>query len=210
MNMVHFNEWIRTLEKTIDMLQISHATGKAIEPDAAFDDLFRRALNTKRERSTIFLIGNGASASIASHVATDLAKNGHLRTMVLNDPSLLTAVGNDIGFSEVFAEPLRRLGDEKDLLVAISSSGRSPNILNAINTGRTIGMAVITFSAMHPDNPLRQLGDLNFYVPAKTYGHAESSHATLLHYWIDLHVNQLNKIAEERLHLVAMKKGALS
>jgi D-sedoheptulose 7-phosphate isomerase len=207
--MNYFKEWIRTLETVIKTMEVGNGLDGRFEADNAFDALFDKALKARQKNATIFLIGNGASASMASHVAADLAKNGNLRTMVLNDPCLLTAVGNDIGFSEVFAEPLRRFGTKQDLLVAISSSGRSPNILNATKTARAIGMEVVTFSAMDSGNPLRQLGDLNFYVPAHTYGHAESAHAALLHYWIDLHVAQSSEMIMNQPRLRMIRKDAV-
>ena len=144
--MKHFKEWIRTLEKILETLEAADGSAASLEAEAGFDRLVAKTAETRQKNATIFLIGNGASASMASHVAADLSKNGKLRTMVLNDPSLLTAVGNDIGFSEVFSEPLQRFGTKTDLLVAISSSGRSPNILKAVKTARAIGMGIVTFS----------------------------------------------------------------
>ena len=208
--MQYFNEWIRALDTAIKTIEAANAADFRLDAEMAFDQLFDKAIKARKNNATIFLIGNGASASMASHVAADLAKNGNLRTMVLNDPSLITAVGNDIDFTEIFAEPLRRFGNKKDLLVAISSSGRSPNILNAIKTAHAIGMEVITFSAMDFDNPMRRLGDLNFYVPARTYGHAESAHAALLHYWVDLHVAQSKEVAMNHPHIIKIKQNLVS
>jgi D-sedoheptulose 7-phosphate isomerase len=208
--MKYFSEWMHILGTVINAMEAGSSSGRKIDADTAFEKLFGKALKARQKKAVIFLIGNGASASMASHVAADLGKNGNLRTMVLNDPSLLTAVGNDIDFSEVFAEPLRRFGSKHDLLVAISSSGRSPNILSAIKTARAIGMSVVTFSAMDSDNPLRRLGDLNFYVPACDYGHAESAHAALLHYWIDMHVTQAMEIAMNQTRVIKIKKDAVS
>jgi len=136
-------------------------------------------------RRTIFFVGNGASASMASHTAVDLAKNSRMHTEVFTDLALITAVGNDIGYDSVYSEPLRHRLEGGDMLVAISSSGMSPNILRAVEVARTQGGVVATLSAMSEDNALRRLGDLNFYVPARSYGFAESAHAAILHYWID-------------------------
>lgn len=208
--MIHFKEWIRTLKKVIKTVEADNGSETALVAEAGFDQLLAKTLKVSQKKATIFLIGNGASASMASHVAADLTKNGNLRTMVLNDPSLLTAVGNDIGFSEVFSEPLQRFGTKNDLLVAISSSGRSPNILKAIKTARAIGMEIVTFSAMDNDNPLRTMGDLNFYVAAKAYGHAESAHAALLHFWIDLHLASSNEDAMKLNNIHRIRQIAVS
>jgi D-sedoheptulose 7-phosphate isomerase len=161
----------------------------AAEP-VSCDDGFRRwvdqALVVRRNRGTVYLIGNGASASMASHVAADLAKNGRLHTQVFSDLSLITAVSNDLGYEHVFAEPLRDRGQAGDMLVAISSSGRSPNLLRATDVARGLKMHVVTLTAMAVENPLRKAGWLNLHVPAADYGLAESCHAAILHRWIDL------------------------
>lgn len=142
----------------------------------------------KENAATLFFIGNGASASMASHVSADLAKNAHLHTQVFSDLALITAIANDMDYDQVFAEPLRRRMRSGDILVAVSSSGASPNIINAAKEARAMGGQVVTLTAMHPDNQLRKTGDLNFYVPGKSYGLAETSHAALLHHWIDIMV----------------------
>jgi DNA-binding MurR/RpiR family transcriptional regulator len=122
---------------------------------------------------------------MASHVAADLAKNAHVHTEVFSDLSLITAIANDLDYEEVFAEPLRRRMAEGDMLIAISSSGESPNVLRAVEEATRLGGLVVTLSAMRPTNHLRTRGALNLYVPADNYGLAESCHAAILHHWID-------------------------
>ncbi len=139
----------------------------------------------KEKGRTVYLIGNGASASMASHFAADLAKNGQLHTQVFSDLSLITAISNDMGYEHVFSEPLRRRAKEGDMLVAISSSGCSPNVLEAVKVAKDVGVLVVGLSAMDRSNPLRSWGDLSVYVPAETYGYAETCHAAILHYWMD-------------------------
>lgn len=134
---------------------------------------------------TLFLVGNGASSSMCSHFAADISKNAGIRTQIFTDAALLTAVGNDESFEEIYAVPLRGHGRPGDMLLAISSSGASPNIVAAIAVARKLGMSIVTLSAMSPANACRSLGDLNIYVPATTYGLAESAHAAILHYWAD-------------------------
>ena len=122
---------------------------------------------------------------MASHVAADLAKNGHVHTEVFSDLSLITAIANDMGYEEVFSEPLRRRMTSGDMLVAISSSGESGNVLRAVEESQMLKGVVVTLSAMNRENTLSTKGDLNFYVPAATYGLAETCHAAILHHWID-------------------------
>lgn len=123
---------------------------------------------------------------MASHMAADASKNGNFRSLAFNDPALLTAVSNDIAYEECFAVPLKRFANPSDGLVSISSSGNSKNVIRAIETARELKMQVITLSGMSPDNKSRKMGDINFYIPADTYGIVEVTHQALLHCWLDL------------------------
>ncbi|HMJ86449.1 MAG TPA: SIS domain-containing protein [Vicinamibacterales bacterium] len=140
---------------------------------------------TQQRDAHLYIIGNGGSAGMASHMAADAAKNGRLRALAFNDPSLLTATGNDLAYDQVFSLPLERLARSGDLLIAISSSGNSPNIVRALEVARGLGVGSVTLTGMRPDNKARALGDLNFYVPLPRYGWAESAHQVVLHYWFD-------------------------
>jgi D-sedoheptulose 7-phosphate isomerase len=134
----------------------------------------------------IMFIGNGGSAGIASHLAIDFSKNGGLRAMAFNDSSALTCLGNDLGYENVFAKQIEFHGRAGDLLVAISSSGRSPNILNAVKTARAANCKVVTFSGFTEDNDLRNVGDINFFVRSKEYGFVEVAHLALCHAILDI------------------------
>jgi D-sedoheptulose 7-phosphate isomerase len=181
-----WNQHIEALMTILRALSVRDRAGNELMPDDGFCRWCELTLNVRAQRRVIYLVGNGASASMASHFAADLAKNGRLHTEVFSDLSLITAISNDISFEQVFAEPLRRRAVAGDMLIAISSSGRSPNVLAAARVAREHGLSIITLSAMTPDNPLRAVGDLNFYVPAKQYGFAESSHAIILHNFMDM------------------------
>jgi len=183
---MYWNENIKKLERCLLNLSVTDKRGNVLNQQAAYEELVELTRNTKQNGNTVFLVGNGASSSMASHVAADLAKNAKIHTQVFTDLALITAVANDIAYSEVFAEPLKSRMKKNDMLIAISSSGASPNILRAAAQAKECGGQVITFSAMKTDNPLRTLGVLNFYIPAESYGMAENSHNVVLHYWIDL------------------------
>jgi len=159
--------------------------GAEYSADEGFKIWQELTIDVREKKRSIYLIGNGASGSMASHFAADLAKNAHLHTEVFSDLSLITAISNDMGYEWVFAEPLRRRAKKGDMLVAISSSGASKNILCATEVAQKIGLKV-TLSAMSPQNPLRSSGSLNIYLPAKTYGYAETCHAAILHHWMDM------------------------
>ena len=184
-------EYCSTILKLLNRLTVTDGNGKTLTHDEAFRILEEITLRIRAERKTIYCIGNGASASIASHFSADMAKNGKLHTEVFSDLALLTAISNDLGYEEVFAEPLRRRGMPGDLLAAISSSGNSPNVVRAAECAHQFGLQVVTFTAMAADNRLRKLGDLNFYFPAQTYGDAESVHGAVLHYWINMFLEKI-------------------
>lgn len=141
----------------------------------------------------LLFIGNGASASISSHMATDFWKNGGIRAMAFNDTSLLTCVSNDYGYKYVFEKPVEMFANAKDILIAISSSGKSENILRAAKCARIKGLRIITLSGFKKNNPLRRLGDLNFYVPDSRYGHVENVHSSICHCLVDSIISRNNK-----------------
>ena len=134
----------------------------------------------------VVFIGNGGSAAIASHFAVDYTKNGGIRSMALNDAATLTCFANDYGYEEVFAKQLEAHGRAGDVIVIISTSGRSQNILNAAAAAKNARCNVVTFSGMRPDNALRHFGSLNFYVPAGDYGLVECAHTNLLHSMVSI------------------------
>src|SRR5262245_61417137 len=104
-------------------------------------------------------MGKGGSASIASHLPIDFSKNGGLRSLAFNDSSALTCLGNDLGYENVFAKQLDFHSRPGDLVIAISSSGRSRNILAAVATARARDCGIVTFSGFNEDNALRRTGD---------------------------------------------------
>ncbi|MBF0568108.1 MAG: SIS domain-containing protein [Nitrospirae bacterium] len=133
----------------------------------------------------LMFVGNGGSAAICSHMATDFSKNGGIAALAFNDASMLTCMGNDFGYEYVFEKPVELFAAKGDYLVAVSSSGQSKNILNAVRAARAKDCAVITLSGFNADNPLRAMGDLNFYVPVAHYGYVEVIHQYICHAIID-------------------------
>lgn len=156
----------------------------------SFAEGVERAITLIRECTTqggkIVFIGNGGSAAIAGHIALDYWHAGGMRAVAFNDGPQLTCLSNDHGYEQVFAMPIRMFAEPGDVLVAISSSGKSANILKGINTARALGCKMITLSGFAADNPLRHGGDLNFYLPSSAYGFVESGHELILHCILDL------------------------
>ncbi len=140
----------------------------------------------KENQSILFFIGNGGSSAIASHMTADFMKNGGMNTYSLYDNAVTTCMGNDYGYEYIFSKPMEFLVREGDLVVAISSSGNSPNIINGIVTARKKKAEVITFTGFSEDNRAKQLGDVNLYVPCTKYGIVESIHNLILQQIVDL------------------------
>ena len=134
----------------------------------------------------LFFIGNGASASIASHQAVDFWKNTRIPALSFNDAALLTCISNDYGYAHVFEKPVELFMTPRDVLVAISSSGESQNIVNAALAARRRKSKILTLTGFRPSNRLKQLGDFNFHVPAAEYGFVEVSHHAILHCMQDM------------------------
>lgn len=139
----------------------------------------------KQSGGIVYVIGNGGSAGIASHFSNDLMKALQVPSQTLYDSNLMTCLTNDIGYEHVFSYPLEQLLKSQDLLVAISSSGKSQNILNAALTARNKKASLITLSGFASINPLRSLGELNFWIDQKDYGLVETAHFFLLHTIVD-------------------------
>jgi D-sedoheptulose 7-phosphate isomerase len=177
--------YLKELGHILFAVEVTDGQGASL----SLDEGFERALTllqaqTAAGRKVIF-IGNGASAAIGSHQALDFWKNGGMRAITFNDLASLTAVSNDFSFQEVFQRPLEMFADAGDILMAISSSGRSENILRGADAARQRRCRVVTFSGFAPANPLRSLGELNFYVPSMSYGHVEVTHLALSHALVD-------------------------
>jgi D-sedoheptulose 7-phosphate isomerase len=170
-------------------LTVTASGGTTIDAAEGFARWVRMTREGQMGGQHLYLAGNGASAMMASHFAADACKNGGLSAMAFNDAALLTATANDVSFEEVFALPLRRFARAGDLLIAISSSGNSPNIVRALETARRMSIHTVTLTGMCADNRARGLGDLNFYVPSRRYGWVECAHQLVLHYWIDQYLN---------------------
>lgn len=177
--------YFSTLADLLASAQVTSAGGDAIDYGNAVADFINRALAAHQAGNKLIFVGNGGSAAIASHMATDYSKNGNVRALALNDGSMLTCLGNDFGYEHVFAKQIELHARDGDLVIAISSSGRSPNILNAVTAARLIGCGVITLSGFTTDNPLRRLGDLNFFVASDRYGFVEIGHLTICHAALD-------------------------
>lgn len=150
--------------------------------EAGLQDTVRLLAATHGSDGTIYLLGNGGSAAIVSHVQTDLVNAAGLRAFTLHESSLLTCMANDRSYPAAFSEILKRLRPKAtDFLLIVSSSGRSQNLVNAADTFLNHGGRVITLTGFANDNPLRRLGQINLWIDSDDYGLVECAHQFLLH-----------------------------
>jgi len=136
--------------------------------------------NVKSTGKKIIVIGNGGSAAMASHVAVDLTKAAGCRAVTFNEADLLTCFANDYGYENWVEKALNFYADKGDVIILISSSGTSKNIVNGANWAKQNGLSVITLSGFNSDNPLKKIGDINLWVDSMGYNIIEMAH----HIWL--------------------------
>jgi len=150
---------------------------------------FAKTLLDARERgASIFFIGNGGSASTASHFANDIAVGTNsyakpFRAISLTDnQAIITAIGNDFGFDEIFSRQLQLLGKQGDIVVAISASGNSKNLLKAFEYANENGIKTVAITGFS-GGAMKEMADEGIHVPTgpKEYGPAEDAHMILDH-----------------------------
>ena len=157
-----------------DFIELLNPSNESIEELVKVCNLLKK-VSSKNKKVLIF--GNGGSASIASHFSVDLTKNAKLRCLNFNEASLITCFANDYGFEHWAEKAVDFYGDEGDLLIVISSSGQSQNMINAVKAARNGNFeSVITLSGFSEDNPLKKIGDINLWANNKSYNFVENIH----------------------------------
>lgn len=129
-------------------------------------------------RGTVWLIGNGGSASLASHMATDL-QLAEVRAIALTDVAAVTTYSNDVAYGKCFSKQLQVLAKQGDLIIVISGSGNSENIINAIGWG--LALSIKTISVVGLNGGDAKAADLCLHVPAKNMGVSQDGHQVILH-----------------------------
>ncbi len=165
----------------VNACEIRGRTGTDLGVEGGITAVATALAGVRGNHGAVYVIGNGGSAGIASHVITDFVNVAKLRAYTLHDSSLITCMANDYGYENAFARLLQQMAKAGDALVAISSSGRSANIRNAAAQMTQSGGTVITLSGFANDNPLRALGDINIWLDSTDYGFVEIGHQFVLH-----------------------------
>lgn len=180
-----FSEYLNQFNTVLENTVATKSNHEKTNLDELFQSIHQLLASTKEKRKSVYLIGNGGSSAIVSHGAIDFLNACGFKAYAITDNSLLTCMANDYGYENVFSQPFSTLLDQDDVVIAISSSGNSMNIVNACKMAKEKNAQVITFSGFKPENKLRSSGDLNLWLNDTNYGRVEIGHSLLLHYITD-------------------------
>ena len=151
-------------------------------------------INLKKKRNKILIFGNGGSAAIASHFSVDITKNCGLRCINFNESDLITCFSNDYGYENWMKEAINFYGDKDDVVILISSSGQSKNMINAANEAKKKKFSnIITITGFKKNNPLKSKGNINILINSKSYNFVENITQIWLLSIVDLIVDGRSK-----------------
>ena len=153
--------------------------------EKSLNDFKEISKNVKKDKAKLIFAGNGASASICSHGAVDFSKQASIRSTTFNEVNLLTCLSNDFGYEKVFSEAIKLYADKNDVLVLVSVSGESKNVINAAKEAKKRKMKIVTFTGKKSSNSLKKLGNVNFWVNSHAYNQVECTHMIWLTAVID-------------------------
>ena len=147
--------------------------------------------NTKKNKNKIYIVGNGGSSSIASHVSVDFTKVAKINCSTFNNANLITCFANDYKYENWVVEAIKAYSIEQDLFILISSSGTSKNIVNAAEYCKQRKMNLITLSGFKKNNPLSKSGNINFHVESEEYNFIEMTHHIILLSIVDIFAKKI-------------------
>jgi D-sedoheptulose 7-phosphate isomerase len=175
---------------------LKQLSSKIIPNKKVFNEIIKiknLIIKAKKTNSRVLIFGNGGSAAIASHVSVDLTKNIKVKAMNFNEADLITCFSNDYGYEKWIEKAIEFYADKGDVVILISSSGKSKNMLNACKASRRKKISkIITLTGNKKNNPLSKLGDVNLWVDSNIYNHIENTHQVWLLSVCDL--ISLNKV----------------
>ena len=164
-----FVDYFKSIEKKIQSVDLK-----------LLEHLSRLIKETHNNGCKVIVVGNGGSAAIASHLSIDLTKAANIRTINFNEASLITCFSNDYGYEHWVEKAIEFYADRNDLVVLISSSGQSKNIINGARKAKEMKLSLITLSGFMENNPLRSIGDINLWVDSSQYNFVETTHQVWL------------------------------
>ena len=165
----YFSQYFETISqglKSINSAQLENASAMVLE--------------AHQSGKKIIIVGNGGSAAMASHVAVDFTKAAGIRAVNFNEADLITCFANDYGYEYWVEKALEFYADQGDLVILISSSGNSLNMINGAKKAKAMGLSLITLSGFSERNPLRGHGDINLWTNSTAYNIVEMTH----HIWL--------------------------
>ena len=180
-----YSSYLKQYNKSIYEL-INNVNANLIEQSV---QLIQRSINNK---SKVYIVGNGGSASIASHVSVDFAKVARVPSSTFNNSNLITCFANDYGYENWVVEAIKAYTNINDLIILISSSGTSKNIVNAAQYCKDNNIDLITLSGFTKDNPLSTLGNVNFHIESTEYNYIEMSHHIILLALVDIFAKKIH------------------
>lgn len=189
-------QYFSSLNRILCEMEATNRNGGRMGLDEGAKKALSIITGVRTRGNKIMLVGNGGSAAIVSHIQNDFCKAAGMPAMVFNDIPLLTAFSNDDGYQVAFEKMADMWAKDGDLLIAVSSSGMSKNILRAGAACLRKGCDLITLSGFSPANELRRMGSVNFYVPSDSYGAVELAHSILGHFFTDAMVPVAKAAAE--------------
>lgn len=170
MDMIDLNSYLDEFSKLVNTREVRNKL-----------ELVGKILESQRETGGRLLIfGNGAASSIAGHAALDFTKQGKLRSLCFHDPALLTAFANDFGYENAYAEIISHYYEATDIVIFVSVSGESPNIIQGLKRAKDLGLRTIGFSGKNQDNSLNSSADHVFWVKSHAYNIVENVHSIWL------------------------------
>ena len=181
----YYAAYLRSIKKGLESSRYYLNNGE-VAPFLLFEKVQKSLKKLKKNKKNIYFFGNGASAAFANHMALDFSKNGGILSKSLSDSAMLTALSNDYSYEKAMLEYLKIEDVSKDdLVITISSSGNSPNILNVLCHCKENNIKTLALSGLNIDNNSISLADYSIYVPMKTYGMVECIHQIFLHLILD-------------------------
>tara|TARA_B100000787_G_C16176147_1_gene289138 strand:+ start:214 stop:762 length:549 start_codon:yes stop_codon:yes gene_type:complete len=168
-NNFFFNDYFSDLKDKIENVDLERLE--------KFTNLIKKI---KKNKNKVIIVGNGGSAAMASHVSVDLTKVAKVRCINFNESDLITCFANDYGYENWVSQSLEFYADKNDLVILISSSGNSKNIINAAKKALEMKLHLVTFSGFKKNNKLSKYGNLNFWVDSSSYNKVEMTH----HIWL--------------------------
>jgi len=185
MNNAYYLKYFKSIYSGLNNSQYFH-NQMPVNGDLFFEEMKRVMFGLKEKKNKIYFFGNGASAAFANHMALDFSKNGKILARSLSDSAMLTALSNDYSFEEAMVEYLKIEGvNVNDMVITISSSGNSPNIVNVLKFCKENNIQTLALSGLKEQNQSVVLADFSIYVPMKTYGIVECVHQIFLHSILD-------------------------